>query len=217
MDTKLKIILVIFVVLILFYLCYFIFNYYESKTINSVKKTKEAFTLEDDDDVEHYEEPQATTTTKEKSSASEYDQRVFILDEIEKLNIDDKEIKGKLMESLFSEASLKKLETMSSKDKRDFIKKEHDTLTAVDTTTAAEATPAPKEKSTFKDIKNIAAKAKEAIDELTSVQKHIGEIKNILENQKSTFVNEVPAEPVLPSIEGFENVSRYATYNRLSS
>ena len=80
-----------------------------------------------------------------------------------------------------------------------------------------ETQQSPVDEAVFDTVKNIAAKAKEAIDELTSVQKHIGEIKNILENQKSTFVNEVPAEPVLPSIEGFENVSRYATYNRLSS
>jgi hypothetical protein len=216
MDTKLKIILVIFVVLILFYLCYFMFNYYETKTANGSvnQKTKEAFTMEDDDDdVEHYEEP-----PKEKST-SEYDQRVFILDEIEKLNIDDKEIKGKLMENLFSETTLKKLETMSSKDKRDFINKEHDKLATKEEAPAAQAAPPPA-KSTFKDsVKTVADKAQRAIAELSTAQEQIDEIKNILRNQKSNFTNneEEPAVPVLPSIEGFENVSRYASYNLLSS
>jgi hypothetical protein len=78
----------------------------------------------------------------------------------------------------------------------------------------------PPAKSTFKDsVKTVADKAQRAIAELSTAQEQIDEIKNILRNQKSNFTNneEEPAVPVLPSIEGFENVSRYASYNLLSS
>ena len=234
MDLKYKIIIVIFIVLLFLYASYFLFNYYNTK---ATKKTQEAFTIEDDDDVEHYEEP-PVSTKKKVDPPSEYDQRVFILDEIEKLNIDDKEIKGKLMETLFSEATLTKMNGMTTKAKNIFIKKEYDSLAAPAEPAppaapaappaepaappVAPTVPIPPKKSTFFNepisMTSIASKTKEAISLLTSAQTEINKIVN----KKSTFISspeeeEEEEEMKFPSVEGFENVPSYASYKRFNS
>lgn len=98
MDTKYKIIVVVFVAIAFLYVGHFIINYM------STSKKRETFLEEDD--VEHYENPSTDSSTSKAPTAtseSQYDQRVLILDDIEKLHIVDKDTKGKLMEYMFTE------------------------------------------------------------------------------------------------------------------
>jgi hypothetical protein len=95
----------------------------------SVNKKKEAFTLFDDD-VEHYEEPKASNKKSSITTSEEtkYDLRVLILDDIEKLKINDKDTKGKLMEIMFNEDALKKTASMSNNQRIDFINEKYKSI-----------------------------------------------------------------------------------------
>jgi hypothetical protein len=132
MDTKYKIIIVVFILIALLYAGHFIIDYMNSN------KNKEKFTLFDDD-VEHYEDSQDTKSVKKNiasesrrskknivsnttSDESKYDLRVLILDDIESLKITNKEIKGYLMETMFEEDTLKKVAILSDKERLEFIK-----------------------------------------------------------------------------------------------
>ena len=108
MDTKIKVIIIVFAIVIVFYVVQFLSGY---------MKKKEHFTSSYYDDVEHYDNPPAATTGEQA-----YDLRLLILDEIDKLNITDKVIKGKIMETLFSDVSMNQLKGMTSDQKITYIK-----------------------------------------------------------------------------------------------
>jgi hypothetical protein len=59
--------------------------------------------------LKHQIKKSSITTSEE----TKYDLRVLILDDIEKLKINDKDTKGKLMEIMFNEDALKKTASMS--------------------------------------------------------------------------------------------------------
>jgi hypothetical protein len=101
MDMRLKIIIVVFAVVVVFYFFQLVFG---------MMKKKEHFSSHYYDDVETYED-----APKEKTE--EYDLRIALLNEIDKLDISDSKVKGSVMESVFSDATMKKLKDMP-KDKR---------------------------------------------------------------------------------------------------
>jgi len=157
MDTKYKIIIVVFILIALLYAGHFIIDY-----MNSNKK-KEAFTLFDDD-VEHYEEPKTPPKSKvsEKNNAhttseeSKYDLRVLILDDIESLEIADKDQKGKIMEVMFNEDTLKKVATLSDRQRLKFIQDKYNSLgtTTFSETTSETSNETKANKSVFSDSAN---------------------------------------------------------------
>lgn len=110
MDTKMKIIFAVFVLVIIFYFMQFMLEF---------MKKKEHFSNRYFDDVEHYEDaPSKPAATPDVMKP--YEVRLFLLDEIDKLNITDKSAKGALMETLFSEATMKEFDNLSdSKESRD--------------------------------------------------------------------------------------------------
>lgn len=129
MDMKYKIIIVVFVAIVFLYVGHFVINYMNKNT------RKETFI--DDDDVEHYEEPSPKSTPKPNNTSSEskYDMRVLVLDDIEKLNITDKEIKGKLMQNIFGDDEfMKSIENKTAIKRLELIEIKYDALKSVKTT-----------------------------------------------------------------------------------
>ena len=104
---RLKIIIIVFVIVVIFYIFQFVYGYMNKK---------EHFTSAYYDDAEHYED------SPNKTDQQPYELRIFILDEIDKLNITDKNLKGNVMESLFSESSMKELEGMTKEQRVQKIK-----------------------------------------------------------------------------------------------
>lgn len=224
MNLKLKIILVIFVAIAFMYLGHFIINYMGDKT-------KQESVTEEFNDVEHYEEPshlEPSTKLNSTSSNLKYDQRILILDDIEKLAITNKDIKGKLMEKLFDDSVLKKISEMSTSERTDFIKKELDELmmkpkkVEAETKTAAISTltePKNTEKLNF-NPSSLVTKTQETIQSLQSVQDGLKEIHRIAESFTSANTSVQPQkeissfkEPYIPPIsllEGFENMRSYS-------
>jgi hypothetical protein len=215
MDLKLKIILVIFVALAFMYLGHFIINYMSNKT-------KQESVTEEFNDVEHYDEPSNQETTA-KSSNLKYDQRILILDDIEKLAITNKEVKGKLMEKLFEDSVIKTISEMSSSERALFIKKQLDELMVQPKTEAETKTEKIEPKKTENldfDPSSLVTKTQETIKSLQSVQDGLKEIHRIAESFKSPSPSvqtqkEISSfkEPYIPPIsllEGFENMRSYA-------
>lgn len=174
MDTKYKIIIVVFILIALLYAGHFIIDY-----MNSNKK-KEAFTLFDDD-VEHYEEPKPSkrnigeenrkSKNESTSEESKYDLRVLILDDIETLKITDKDQKGKLMEIMFNENTLKKVSTLSDKQRLKFIEEKYNSLgvsTALGESTLSEADITNEDSQLNKSVKNVVSRFKGFEDDSTS-------------------------------------------------
>jgi nucleoside-diphosphate kinase len=93
MDMRLRIIIIVFVVVVIFYFFQLILGYMNKK---------EHFTSHYFDDVEKYENAPNVSQEKPVESTKPYELRIFLLDEIEKLNISDKSIKGNIMEKTFS-------------------------------------------------------------------------------------------------------------------
>lgn len=171
MDTKYKIIIVVFILIALLYAGHFIIDY-----MNSNKK-KEAFTLFDDD-VEHYEEPKQTkknTSEENKKSKNEttseeskYDLRVLILDDIETLQITDKDQRGKLMEIMFNENTLKKVSTLSDKQRLKFIEGKYNSLGI--TTTLSEAEITNEDSQLNRSVKNVVSRFRGVEDDASPIE-----------------------------------------------
>lgn len=145
MDDKFKIVIVIFVVIFILYGIHFLVSFIGDK------KKKETFInnlmTNDDDDVEHYEDvakPDVPLITSE----IKYDQRILILDHIDTLSITDKEVKGKLMEILFSDESLKQVANMTTVQRNKFIDDKY-----IELKSSSRLLPVPEENET--PIKNI--------------------------------------------------------------
>ena len=172
MDTKYKIIIIVFILIALLYAGHFIIDY-----MNSNKK-KEAFTLFDDD-VEHYEEPKqspkkniAEENKKSKnettSEESKYDLRVLILDDIETLQITDKDQKGKLMEIMFNENTLKKVSTLSDKERLKFVEDKYNSLGV--TSSLNEADIKNEDSQLNRSVKNVVSRFKGVEDDSSPVE-----------------------------------------------
>lgn len=150
MDMKFKIIILVFVVIALLYAVHFMLTQLNAKTTKT-----ETFII--DDDVEHYEDPVKTDApvkpkpeTRSDKTQEKYNTRVLILDDIEKMDITDKEIKGKLMEYLFTPESVSKIDSMSNTERSIFIQSKYDLLkTGAKLDVPSETTEKKKDKSEF--------------------------------------------------------------------
>lgn len=124
MDARMKIIIAVFLLVIVFYFLQFMLEFVKKKEHFTSSYFDDAENYEDKRRVEHFAEdaPKAPAASAPKppepsENNKPYELRIFILDEIEKLNISDKTIKGNVMETLFSETTMKELEGMT-KDQR---------------------------------------------------------------------------------------------------
>ena len=219
MDMKIKIIIVIFVAIAFMYVGHFIINYMSTKT-------KQESVSEEFNDIEHYEEP-VQSESKESSSSSpgKYDQRILILDDIEKLDISNKDIKGKLMEKLFDDSAIKTISEMTASQRSTFIKDQlaelNKSFAKLEVPPENKPEPPPKpelkqEKKTEQldfDPSSLVSKTQETIKSLQSVQDGLKEIHKIAESfkpQKETMSFKEPYIPSTALIEGFENMRSYA-------
>lgn len=123
MDIKYRIVISIFIIVILFYFVQFVITYMKSF------KKRESFTNEYYDDVEHYEEPK--TSTKKSSFKDDAPNQKTADDKMQSLRlslltqiqeVQDKEVKGNLLEYLFSDTMLNKLNAMSAAEQTTFVK-----------------------------------------------------------------------------------------------
>ncbi len=164
MDMKFKIIILVFVVIALIYAVHFVIT-----QVNTKKKTEKFIVPDDDDDVEKYEDPVAKVDTYSESkndsktdSKSEsksdvekkYDTRVLILNDIEKLDINDKNIKGKLMEYLFSSETISKISSLSDNERSIFIQSKYDLIKTGSKLDVSSETTVKKEKAEFSSNTN---------------------------------------------------------------
>ena len=136
MDMKLKIIFAVFVIVVVLYFMQFMIDFMKKKAHLSNRYF---------DDVEHYED--APETTKASPSAMEpYKIRLFLLEEIDKLKIEDKNVKGAVMECLFSETTMKEFDKLpDNKDSRDkMAAKVKECQASILNTTASTPAEAPK-------------------------------------------------------------------------
>ena len=199
MDIKLKIVIVIFVAIAFLYAGHFIINY--------MATTKQEGFTEDFNDVEHYEEPAEPSRKADNKVTSKYDQRILILDDIEKLQIKDKEVKGKLMETMFDDDILNQVASMSSSERLTFIKKKYDSFhvtSGESSAAAAGPTTNAESKNKFEletedpvkvtipastlaaiDTTGLITKTQETLSALKSVQSGLSEIHKIAESFKS--------------------------------
>jgi len=193
---------------------------------------KEMFT-DDDDAIENYEEPPVKPSSAPKTNLG-YDQRIQVLDTIEKLEIPDKTLKGHLMEYVFSEDVLKKLSTKSKKEKEQFVEETYksmatsmpsDTFDAPPSVTKETMSPPPVEpahnSSVNSIISEIGKKIDQAIGYLKNVESSLSEIKTISVPAPAVKKQDAPKTierftqqgVVSGEVDGFENIRGYALYN----
>jgi hypothetical protein len=214
LDLKYKIIIVVFAAVVLLYIGHY---FVQQLNTNSSAK-KETFIV--DDDVEHYEEPPAQETqavTLATLSEPKYDLRVLVLDDIEKLRILDKDLKGKLMQEIFND--LDSLKGMSTAERELYIKKKYDIMkisnavAATTATTAEIATsaisailPTKAETDSFEEpSRQLLTKTEEALVNLLKVQTGLQEIKtyaNAMGNSTAQTAQTAQTIPVpnIPSV-----------------
>ena len=148
-----KIIIAVFLLVIVFYFLQFMLEFLKKKEHFTSTYFDDSENYEDRRKVEHFEEvapkaaeaakPAAAPKAPEPSENNKpYELRIFILDEIEKLNISDKTIKGNVMEALFSETMMKELEGMSKEQRITKVKAVYDSSNKAGV--AAPAEPAAK-------------------------------------------------------------------------
>lgn len=198
MHIKYKITIFVFLALVFLYFLHFVITY---------DRTKETFVEEDD--IEHYEEPKVVPPpppSSAKPASTTYDMRIMILDDIEKLNLTDKSLKGKLMQDVFAdEAALKALESNTSEDRIAFVKSKLEALktkdefvNAGDTSTTANATPAslpiatpPKAPGApaLPESKDVLVRAEEALAHLQKVEANLKQIQTAFGQQQSAEVD----------------------------
>jgi len=228
MDLKLRIIIAFFSVIALFYICQFIISYMSKK---------EHFSSRYYDDVEKYEDAPVADKSADKSKISDapnesrdasnksdstdnYDLRIFLLKQIDTLNITDSKVKASVMEKLFTPDSMKELKSMSNEQR---IKKVNDVYHEVHNDKIIEKTievdkdtealhnqikntfnanispevALPQVKDYFdNDFKNRVDKAS---DKLDNVIDGLKDLKDILKGNDSTkkenYIPDLPAPP----------------------
>ena len=215
LDLKYKIIIVVFAAVMLLY----VGHYFVQQLSSTSSAKKETFIV--DDDVEHYEEPPVQETKAPAalatSSEPKYDMRVLVLDDIEKLRILDKDLKGKLMQEIFN--NLDDLKGMSTAERELYIKNKYDvmkvsTAVAATTTTTAEIAtsavsailPTKAETDSFEEpSRQLLTKTEEALVNLLKVQTGLQEIKtyaNAMGNSTAQTAKTTQTVPVpnIPSV-----------------
>lgn len=237
MDTKLKIIILVFTVIVVFYVFQFIFQ---------MMQKKEHFSANYYDDVEGYED---APNEKEKFEAKdeEYDLRISLLNEIDKLEITDNKVKGSVMESVFSEVSMKKMKSMSLEKRKEEVRNIYQAAVNQAGPVIMQETPVVINKPTNEQIKSMFENAPElpmmkdyfqndarnksmqAAEKLDAAIESLKEMKTILTsgtNEKEPYIPDLPVPPLpkeyyqkeekeenpkTPLIEGFENIPSYAS------
>lgn len=206
---KYKITIFVFLGIIFLYFLHFVITYDRTK--------KETFV--DEDDIEHYEEPTTIQPpSKPVSTSTTYDMRILILDDIEKLNLTDKTLKGQLMQEIFAdETSLKTMDSKTAEERMTFVKSKLDALKSKDsfvnsTTVASVAsdstatnpvtvttptTVAPTPVKT--DNKDVLLKAEEALAHLQRVEANLKQIQVAFETKPTTTTTANAAETNIPA------------------
>jgi hypothetical protein len=223
MDLKLRIIIAFFSAIALFYICQFIISYMSKK---------EHFSSRYYDDVEKYEDAPAATSrisdepnessAKADSKSDNYDLRIFLLQQIDTLNITDSKVKASLMEKLFTPDSMSQLKPMSNEQR---IQKVNDVFHEVQGHKTAEKTVEvdTETDSLHNQIKNSFNTEKEklelpqmkdyfendfnnrinkASDKLDNVIEGLTDLKDILKGSNSKAKEQyIPDLPVPPAIK----------------
>ena len=146
-----KIIIAVFLLVIVFYFLQFMLEFLKKKEHFTSSYFDDSENYEDRRSVEHFEEaaPKAAPKAPESNENSKpYELRIFILDEIEKLNISDKTIKGNVMEALFSETTMKEMDGMTKEQRIAKVKAVYDISNKAAPAAAPAATPAAKPATT---------------------------------------------------------------------
>lgn len=223
MDLKLRIIIAFFSVIALFYICQFIISFMSKK---------EHFSSRYYDDVEKYEDAPEASKSKisdapnesrdvgsKSDSTDNYDLRIFLLQQIDTLNITDSKVKASLMEKLFTPESMKDLKPMSNEQR---IKKVNDVFHEVHGDKIIEKTVevdrdaealhnqiknnfiAEKEKLVVPEMKDyfdndFKNRVNKASDKLDNVIDGLKDLKDILKgNDNIAKENYIPDLPVPP-------------------
>lgn len=243
MESKYKIIITLFLLVILLYVGSYLFNY-----ITQTKK-RESF-MEDDDMLI---EEKFTENTKPKKSSEKFDQRVVILNTVEKF-VEDKGERVAIMTEMFE--NLNDFSNMSRDDVinkvKDYIESRKESMVTSESkvnadgdyfeeepaipstpasapaTSPSTAPAAAKPTSSDPKIKESMTKMSTDIDQMYSqfgmLQKNFNELKNNMLTEKMTQQQTVPPPPPKKAvqtssiehfIDGFENVSNYASYELL--
>lgn len=226
-SLKYKVIIVIFIIIALLYAGQYFITH-----MNSTTQKKETFV--DDDDVEHYEEPpvvaaKGTGAPPAAATDVKYDLRILVLDDIEKMHIIDKEVKGKLMQDIFAH-DMDTLKDMNADERAKFIKNKYDhmkvTVSAATSIATAESivkaeAPVPKTpKDTFEEpSKLLLAKAEDAIRDLERVQHGLKDIETYAKaismsvpvSTQDTPAPVVAAAKIVPSMPAVQTVQTVQT------
>jgi len=227
MDLKLRIIIAFFSVIALFYICQFIISYMSKK---------EHFSSRYYDDVEKYEDaPTSAGASAGKSNISEkpnesadaktdnYDLRIFLLKQIDTLNITDSTVKTDLMQKLFTDDSMKQLKPMSNEQRiqkvNDVFHEAHGSKIAQQTLEVDKDTESlhnqiknsfnsEKEKLSLPEMKDyfdndFKNRVDKASDKLDNVIDGLKDLKDILKGsdsrKKETYIPDLPIPPPAPS------------------
>lgn len=248
MDSKYKIIITLFLLVVLLYIGSYVFNF-----ITQTKK-RESF-MEDDEMLIEEKFTENTTPKKATKAAEKFDQRVVILNTVEKF-VEDKGDRVAIMTEMFE--NLGDFSNMS-KDQiiskvKDYIESRRESMvtsesnvnadgdhfeeepvlpstptTAPTAPTAPTATPPPKKSSsTDPNVKESMTKMSTDIDQMYSqfgsLQKNFNDLKNTMLTEKMTQIQTIPPPAIKKTpqtssiehfIDGFENVSNYASYELL--
>lgn len=205
MDTKMKIIILVFTVVVVFYLFQFIFK---------MMQKKEHFSANYYDDVEGFED--APEKEKYESKDEEYDLRISLLNEIDKLEITNNKVKGSVMESVFSEVSMTKMKSMSPEKRKEEIRNIYQAaVNQASPAVTQETAPVVTNPSTSTVVKSMFEnapplptiqdynmndarnKTMQAVEKLESAIESLKDMKNILQ-QGGNIKNKEPYIPDLP-------------------
>jgi hypothetical protein len=204
MDNRMKVGISLFAIVIISYSFYYIYSEFNKL------ENKDKF-------VEGYVD----------GEKSVYDERVEMLNIIDKLEIDDKDIKGKLLEKLMTKESLDMIKNYTKEQKTEYIKNililiknkntdgESETFTEVNDTKKIMTDL----KNIEKELENIKKIIKKNTDETFYNDPIIPEIKvKTIEEKMPTIVNQEKEvvkehfEDKMVSIIGWENIRHFAEY-----
>jgi hypothetical protein len=207
MDLKYKIIGIVFAVLFLIYLGYFLAqlgqkddNKKEHYEDVAVQQPKKAVAIKKEET--KADEPSNKSTSSE-AKKDNYDQRIRIIDSIEKLNIADKNVKSKLTEVLLTDDIIKDIKDMSDSDLSKFVGMKYEIvkndmfvskITAGDGIKELVKTETEKNNKVEKFDLNVLEQANKIIENLDDSKKRIMQLKE-------AFIQ----TPVVPTIEKFQS------------
>lgn len=161
MDNKMKVGISLFAIVIISYSFYYIYSEFNKL------ENKDKF-------VEGYVD----------GEKSVYDERVEMLNIIDKLEIDDKDVKGKLLEKLMTKESLDMIKNYTKEQKTEYIKNILILIKNKNTDGESE---------TFTEVND----TKKIMTDLKNIEKELENIKKII--KKNT--DEYYADPIIPEIK----------------